>query len=476
MSGARAFFSLPAINQPQGGFSHKAGQPVAMFSVPAQPRMLDTRALKLTGKLVIKDSDDVVIAADAVNDGASQGANITKATSTNIPQWCGVQGAVSKVVVQSKKSRQEISQVLNYQEFLSLRESYLRNTQDYRNRPQCRSLASGGNASSMSRRMTISSSGGKAFSVDISIPLLNNEALNLDEDHMGGLMISLYLQPDSNFLSSYFRLPGANQANADPTGASYSLQDLKLEGYYGIPGASGMPDMDEMMLQGRLSLMNDLVSSVDSSVFTPQAQMVEGFCNVYQTDTQENNYLAAASDFKLPVGTRAVTQEKDGIRYPQKYEVQVVPAYTSSVEGQSAVAGFDPSTLATKCHGMGDSEIRKLFERALFNGKEMPHISNTLGAESLSLDSQYAETAVAATDGAGKVLDQCELGIGADQTFGIVGAAQSYVNQDYQLRLQSGVNTGNAKLPTDFSQTSLIQRAFVRNIEILDTRSLVKTI
>lgn len=474
MSGARAFFSLPAINQPSGGFSHKAGQPVAMFSVPAQPRMLDTRALKLTGRLVIKDSDDVEIGS-SLNDGDSQGANITKATSTNIPQWCGVQGAVSKVVVQSKKTRQEISQVLNYQEFLSLRESYLRNTQDYRNRPQCRSLASGGNASSMSRRMTISSNGGKAFSVDISIPLLNNEALNLDDDHMGGLMISLYLQPDSNFLSSYFRLPGTGQPSGNPTGSSYTLNDLKLEGYYGIPGASGLPDMPEMMLQSRLSLMNDLVSSVDSSVFTPQAQMVEGFCNVYQTDTQENNYLAAASDFKLPVGVRAVTQEKDGIRYPQKYEVQTVPNYNSAVDSLASVANFDPSTLATKCHGIGDSEIRKLFERSLFNGKEMPHISNTLGAESRSLTSQYAVTDNNANNGAGKVLDQCELGIGADQTFGIIGAAQSYVNQDYQLRLQSGVNTGNTKLPTNFSQINLIQRGFVRNLEALNTRTLVKT-
>ena len=470
------YFSFPAINNPSAtGFSFRAGQPTVIFSIPAQERLLDVSQLRLVGKLTIKDASGTAITS-TVNINDSQGVNVSSATSTSISPLVGVQGAIGKVVIQSKKTRQELAQIVNYPEYLACRQAYLHNKTDFRTIPNSKDLATGADALYMSRRMTLSSDGGKPFSTRLqAVPLLSGTDLHLGPEYLGGLIITLHLAPDSSFLGSYFRDVGANQTLGNPTGASYELSDLKLEGQYLVPTAQEVASYPkDLALQSRLSLLNDLLSSVDSSVYTPQVTEATGFVSLYQTQDQENNYLRTQTDFKLPVGVEKVTQTRDGFLFPFKYSIEAEPDFRSTV--QNGTGTWDSNDLLSKAHGIGSAELQKVFERSLFQGREMSHVLVGLPELSESLDAEFATRgAITANDGVGQNLAVAPLGLGSDQTFNIAGESQDYRNRDYQLRLVSGVATGNALLPTDFSSSSYIQRQFVPHVEILDTRSLMKT-
>ena len=70
------------------------------------------------------------------------------------------------------------------------------------------------------------------------------------------------------------------------------------------------------------------------------------------------------------------------------------------------------------------------------------------------------------------------VGVGADFTFNM-GNIQNFVNQDYNLTLESGVNTGNAKLPVSRSGANatnpLLQQTFVRHMSPFNLQTLVKS-
>lgn len=471
---AGQYFSFPAINAPSSGvFSFKAGTPTVIFSVPQQPRLLDVGELKLVGKLIVKDAAGAAITS-LTNIGDSNGANVSKATATNITPITGVQGAISKVVIQSKKTRQEIQQIINYPDYLACRESYLHNSKDFITVPNNKTLASGPHdAPYLSRRMTLSMDGGKPFSTRLqAVPLLQGQNLHLGEDRLGGAIITLHLAPSDAFLCSYHRQPGTGQADADPAGAFYELSDLRLEGRYLVPTPEedkNYPDV--LALPARLSLLDDVVSSVDSTIFTPQTTSVTGFSGLYQTQTQENNILRCQEDFKLPVGVEKFSQTKDGLLFPFKYPIEAQPSFRSTVENGTGT--FDSNDLDSKCHGIGTAEIQKTFERSLFSGREMAHISVDLPTIDESLSAEYeVRGAVAQTEGIGANLKVAPLGLGSDQTFNISGQAESYVNQDYQLKLTSGVKTGSALLPGDFNDVSYLNREFVPHVQALDTQSL----
>ena len=66
------------------------------------------------------------------------------------------------------------------------------------------------------------------------------------------------------------------------------------------------------------------------------------------------------------------------------------------------------------------------------------------------------------------------LGIAVDYNNNI-GQTQNYVNQDYELKVSSGVNTGRTNLPATRSNRVSIMESFVKNYSQIDLRTLQKT-
>ena len=65
------------------------------------------------------------------------------------------------------------------------------------------------------------------------------------------------------------------------------------------------------------------------------------------------------------------------------------------------------------------------------------------------------------------------MGVGADYTNGLA-QTQNYVNQDYELKLDSAINSGTANQPGDRSSKIVIQESFLRNFASMNLQSLVK--
>jgi len=88
-------FSIPPLNEQSttasaagvltGGFRFN-GNPNVKFSVPAQPRMLDTSEMYLTGQIVVMQPDNtpLSLANAEANFAANNGANMTRNANQNI--------------------------------------------------------------------------------------------------------------------------------------------------------------------------------------------------------------------------------------------------------------------------------------------------------------------------------------------------------------------------------------------------------
>ena len=478
-----------------GGFSHKDGFPTIRFSIPAQSNLLETTSLKLVGQLLIKKADntalnDQVVAGAASTTALNNGATMEAATAINIPNWGGMKNCIDKVILQSKKTQIELTSAINYAQFESLGEVYSNNKDDYKIVPLNRSLNSGSNSEFTNRRMLRSAPAGNAiaslgdkhigqfFSIRLNLDLLNNVPLNLAPEFLGGCLITIHLAPDSNVLCNRHRsVSVADQANAKAAeGSNYVFKNLKLEGRYLVPDQQDLADQPEnVMLSSRLNLINDVQSNINSNSYTPQLSLVKSVVNLYQDQDQPNNFSKNMNNFRQPVGSKAYQQAKNGLRFPYDYKTEVKPNWESSTDvGNIAI---DPRTLQFPTLSVGDAEVRKQFERAVLGGVEPYHSSADFEVQNASLVEDYA-AAAAGTDGVGNNMRPNCVGIGADYTFNM-GGIQNYQNQDYNLQLESGVNTGNVALPASRNGVAQpnphLQQTFIKHMSPFNLKTLVKT-
>ena len=483
-------------NNIAGGMSHKDGFPTIKFSIPQQEALLETQTLHLVGQILVKESDTSIFDDLPVpnNDDSNNGAGLTKRTALNIPNWGGIKNVIDKVVIQSKKSLVEISSANNYSQFEGLVEAYHYNQDDYLHTPLSRSLASGANADNINRKVLASAAAatfptidgtqdrmvGQHFSIKINTDLLNTMPLHLGQQKLGGCLITLHLAPDSAVFNTRHRSTSvANQPNAKfASSVNYVLKNLKLEGRYVIPTAqenSAYPN--QMMLNSRLNLINDIQSSINSSSYTPQLQFVKSMVNVYLDNDQTNNSEKNSNNFRHPVGHKANQQAKNGLRFPFDYKTILKPDFQSDFTRSGAIdtGKITPSALSVKASSMGDVEVRKQFERALLGGKEAYHSSATIDLFNNSLTEDYDATAAGVNGVGNNCFPNCQ-GIGADFSFGM-GGIQNFVNQDYNLTIESGVNTGNALLPASRrTDNPHLQQTFIRHQSQLNLANLVKVI
>lgn len=481
-----------------GGFSHKDGFPTIRFSIPAQNTLLETTSLKLVGQILIKKADNTALNDQIVAGGPggttalNNGATMEAATAINIPNWGGMKNCIDKIVLQSKKTQVELTSAINYAQFESLGEVYSNNKDDYKIVPLNRSLNSGENSEYTNRRMLRSAPAGNAiaslgdkyvgqfFSIRLNLDLLNNVPLNLSQEFLGGCLITIHLAPDSNVLCNRHRaVDTAQQANARAAeGSNYVFKNLKLEGRYLVPDQQDIADQPEnVMLSSRLNLINDVQSNINSNSYTPQLSLVKSVVNLYQDQDQPNNFAKNMNNFRQPVGAKANQQAKNGLRFPYDYKTEVKPNWDSQSVVNDAEADIVPSSLQFPTLSVGDAEVRKQFERAVLGGVEPYHSSATFEVQNASLVEDYAAAAAGANGVGNNMRPNC-VGIGADYTFNM-GGIQNFQNQDYNLQLESGVNTGNASLPASRSGGATpnphLQQTFIKHMSPFNLKSLVKT-
>ena len=501
---SRIPFSIPPLNEINtstdsnskiaGGFRFN-GQPNVKFSVPAQPRLLDTSEMYLTGQIVMMDASNDRVSAPTANWSDNNGAALPYQANLNISPWAGVENAIERVMVQTKKSSVELMTHNNYPMYVNLKKAYHNNERDYLNSPLTRSLASGINNGLINRHGVVAPNAtntnggvmtnitnfndinfGQYFSFKIDTSLLNNQKpLHLGEDHLGGLLITLELANPDGFFNQRFRsMDFAQQTAADIKGSYYVLKNLRLEGRYEVPSAQELASYTASVgLNERINLLNDVNSSVNSNTYTPNLGAVKAFVNLFVDEDQTNNIAQNQSNFRAPLGISSYTQDKNSVRAPEDFVVNVRPNFMETTADNSNVASPNPLNLAKPITGQGDAELRNRFQRALLDGNLADHSSATLELSNLVMVQDNDATA-AGTDGVGDITDCDVLGVGLDYTNGI-GNSSNFKNQDYTLILKSGVNSGNTQLAASRRSKTELQQTYIRNGAVLDTSSLMKS-
>ena len=475
------------VNNNTSGFSHRNGYPVIKFTIPAQDLLLETSSLRLTGKFLLSATAGALVATagnaaalqtEATADMTFAAAPSSLALLTNAG---GVHNCLDKITINSKKSNIELVNQPAYASYVSQREFLTNNDDDYRRSVMCRSLSSGNNCNLTGRKLTISAAStigvitvpaekiGVDFSIPLNVAMLQAQDIHLGQDFVGGLNISLYLAPDESVLFNKYRNPIAAQ---DISASAYTLTNLRLEGRYLVPTAEELKAYSPTMLvEDRLNLINDIHSSVNSSAYTPQVKFCRGIVSVFQKDDTPNNYKANQSNSPAIVGLARVVQSKNGLRYPYDFPVELKP--NPYVNTDNPAGGAYPiNDLQFKSLGLGDSEVRLHYQRALLGMPYLYHTSAGLRSAELATQNEYA-TAGAAGTGLNASIDV--TGVGCDYSFGI-NLVQNFQNQDYALELKSAVNTGGsvASVPGDYAGSTFIQNTYVRMWETFDLENLVR--
>lgn len=489
--------SLDGSGNIANGFSHKNGFPTIKFSIPAQDVLLDVTQLHLSGQLVLQQTDNAVYqtanASQANYDVSNGSATIQQQNCVNMSNWNGSQSLIDKVVIQSKKSQTELQTIINYNPYNALKMGYSYNKDDYLQVPAIRFLATGDTDGLTRRHMAntpVTAESrvtglddkfvGQFFSMKLDVALLQSQMLHLGNEFVGGIMVTLHLNPDASVFHTRFRNINAGTTNADITGCKYTIKNLKLEGKYVVPDANDLKSYNPVVtMNSRVNLMNDIVSSENSNTYTPQLQMVKGIVNTFLDEDQQNNYLSNTNNFRPPLGLIQYQHAKNNIRFPYDFETKLVPNAESSSDLHSPFK-IDNSRFPSAFQG--DSELRLQLNRSITGGINPTHSSASVELTNKNMLADYdASTATSSTLQTGSNVAPDLLGIGVDYSNNI-GQLQNYVNQDYELKVKSAVNTGRATfggaglgvLPQTRVNKIVVEESFLRNFSQIDLRSLQK--
>ena len=508
MPSQKVNFSLPAINDQGtsidssnklvGGFSFNKGTANIRFAISAQDRLIDTSDMYLTGQLVYLDSSgDPITDSTGVSRAqynASNGADLQEPANTNISNWSGCQNAIKRIFVQSKKTSVEIAQHNNYPMYVGVRNGYRYSPEDYLVSPLARFQALGQFADRGNRHQSVMVDGathnasptftnisnfnakeyGRPFSFKLDTALLNNrKPLHLGNDFLGGLIINIELNNDAGYFYERFRAQGANHPSIN--GTYYMLKNVRLQGRFLVPTPQDLQSYQpEMMLNDRVNLVNDVQSSTNSSKYTPNLGAVRSFVNLFLDQDQENNIKKNQSNFRVPVGLREYTQNKNNVRAPEDFVIQVNPNLLTKTAVNGKTGAISAQNYVDPIAGQGDAEVRNRFQRAVLDGDLADKTSASLSLSNKSLLSDY-ETGGDDDNGIGNQTDADLMGIGLDYTHHF-GNVSNFNNQDYDLIIRSGVQSGDAVLPESRRSAPELQETYVKNIAVFNSQTLVKTI
>lgn len=503
----RVYFEIPPLNDQSttsaakvvsGGFSTVAGNENIRFALGSQDRLLPTDELYLSGQIIHVDATGTPIAVattggiDKAHYSLNNTADLTKFANQNVSNWGGYQTMIKKIFIQSKKTAINISEHRNYPMYVSARNAWTNNKADYLVSPMIRYSAGGIDAGNTNRHSifhdnaTTGSSGqmnimsgvndptfGHPFSFKLDTALLNNsQPIHLGADFTGGIIINLELNNANGFYSNRFKDMGANQTT-DNDGSYYIVKNLRLNGRLLVPTPQDLQNYNpNFMLNDRFNLINQITSTTNASKYTPNVSSVRSMVNLFVDNDALNSRSGNQTNFKLPVGCQEYQQNKNNVRQPQDFVVEVVPNLLTKTK-RSGAGAVDASTVGNKASMEGDAEVRNLWQRALLSGELAGKTVCSLDVLKKQLDADY-DTAGDADNGQVNLTEANGMGIGLDYTHH-AGLVSNYSGSaDYDLILKSGVKSGDAVLPASRNDVEETQETYVKNLAVFNSQTLVK--
>lgn len=512
MPSQKVYFSIPPLNDQSvssaanavsGGFSTKNGNANIKFAIGSQDRLLDTSDMYLTGQIIHVKSDGTPLtmkaaaAASKADYSASNGANLQAVSNQNVSNFAGVSTMVKKIFIQSKKTSVNISEHRNYPMYNEVRHAWTNNKADYRISPLIRTGAGGVDAGVLNRHTclmdnaTTGASGqlatisgqedpnyGHFFSFKLNTALLNNaQPIHLGQSYLGGLLVNIELNNENGFYNNRFADMGTNQTDADVlAGSYYVIKNLKLNGRFLVPTPQDLQSYNpNFVLADRFNLINDVNSSVNSSKYTPNVNAVRAIANMFLDQTQENNRSDNQGNFRVPLGLAEYQQNKNNVRQPQDFVVEVVPNLLTKTK-HSGAGSISAADYGNKAAAEGDAEVRNQWQRSVLNGELAG--KTICGIEMLkkSLDADYeTRGAISQNDGVRDLTEVNAMGVGLDYSHNMGMTSNYSGSADYDIILKSGVASGDAVLPTARRDVAELQQTYVRNVAAFNSQTLVKS-
>jgi len=505
MPSQKLYFSIPPLNDINtgtnagaitGGFSTKNGNANIKFALGAQDRLLDTSDMYLSGQIIMVNADGTPLTITAgsmakADFSAKNGTTLQKTSNQNISNFAGVETMIKRIFLQSKKTSVNISEHRDYPKYVETRNAWTNNNADYRISPMIRTSAGGVDAGNTNRHSVLMDNIGNVsnitnigdpnygsfFSFKLDTALLNNsQPLHLGSSQLGGLLINLELANENGFFYERFKQLGTNQTSATGLSSSYYVvKNLRLDGRLLVPTPQDLASYNSnFVLSDRFSLLNDVNSSVNSAKYSPNVSAVHSMVNLFLDQTQKNNRNANQGSFRLPLGLKDYQQNKNNVRQPQDFVVEVVPnLLTKTTYGGGG--SIDASTIGNKASMEGDAEVRNFFQRAVLNGDLADKTVCSLSLTNRQLEADYeTRGAISQDNGVGKLFEANAMGVGLDYTHHM-GLVSNYSGSaDYDLLLKSGVASGDAVLPTDRRDLAELMNTYVKNISSFNSANLVK--
>lgn len=507
MPSQRVYFSITPLNEQStsmtaprtlnGGFSPKNGNDKIRFAIGTQDRLLPTDEMYLTGQIVHLNSDGTPLAIDAAIANAdyddNNGVQLQKFANQNISNFAGIETMVSKIFLQSKKTSVNIAEHRNYPMYVAARKAWTNSEADFRISPAIRTSAGGLEAKNMNRHSifmdnaTSTASGaintmsnindpnyGHPFSFRLDTSILNNtQPLHLGQDYLGGLLVDIELNNQNGFYSDRFRSTGVNMVNCDNSGSYYLVKNLRLNGRFLVPTPADLQAYNpNFMLNDRFNLPNRVNSSVNASKYTPNVRAVRSIVNLFLNQGQENSRTGNQTNFRLPPGLQEYQQNKNNVRQPQDFVIEVQPNLLTTTKNSGA-GSVDASAISPKAGMEGDAEVRNLYQRSVLNGELAGKTICGLHMANESLKADYDANGDANT-GEGDLADANAMGIGLDYTHH-AGIVSNYSGSaDYDIIIKSGVESGNAVLPVSRRSVAQNQEGYIKNVAVFNSQTLVK--
>ena len=252
---------------------------------------------------------------------------------------------------------------------------------------------------------------------------------------------------------------------------------MRLTGRFSVPTPRDLQEYaPQMVLPDSIELQNTIQSSVNSSKYTPQVASVKSFVNLFLDQSQENNIKENQSNFRPPLGIRSYQQNKQNVRSPQDFVIDVVPNLQDTTSDAPANAiTYSAVNVTDKVAVQGDAEVRANFQRSLLNGRLADKTSASLALSNRQLANEYEATRAsggqANTEGVLKNVDADCVGLGIDYTNGM-GNSSNFFQRDYDLIVRSGVASGSTNLPESRRSVAETQETYVRNNSSFNTQTL----
>ena len=505
MAAKKVNFSISATNDSStsidsggklsGGYRF-SGQNIIKFVIPQQEALLETKTLNLDFQLITLNSSLNPV-SDLNKIEENNGVDMSETTNINSNAWSGSQSIISKVMVQSLRSPVELSNQTNYVNYISVRDAHTYNDKDYLDVPYIKTGCSGVNSQYTNRHFNISpdaavnntgtmsnlsqgnindSAFGQYCSMQIKNPVLNNKSnLHMGSQYLGGLVVTIYLESNSGYFSQRFSDAGSAQTYGTLSGVSYLVKNPRLRGKYIYPSLEQMKNYNNnLALNSRISLINDIQSSTNVSTYTPQITSAKAFVNLFYNQDTFNTFSKNQYDYRVPLGLTEYTELYNNQRNPRDYKIEVSPNQLTNTV-QNGVGSIENSKIHPACALQGLSDVRLKFQKSLFDGKLAYHTSaSTRLTDSVINESFKQRGTIENTEGVLNNQISDVMGIGSDYT-GSLNFSQNFFNNSYALKVDSGVAAGIQNLPADSRDQFELIQTYIRNNEVLDMRSLIKS-